>query len=158
MKDINGSVNEYEKLTEMPGVVSVFPNSKRKLHTTHSWNFMGLLGDETMEIPGFSTANQVNVVVGFIDTGGLPSSSCFLFAHIPPFIYFYTIKRPIENALFIYWSSAAVFQASVSTYSFFSLSFLFYFLQEYKIECEPFGCKHSFRFVYISRHLFAHEL
>lgn len=55
--------------TEMPGVVSVFPNTKRNLHTTHSWDFMGLSEDETMEIPGFSTKNQVNVIIGFIDTG-----------------------------------------------------------------------------------------
>lgn len=55
--------------TEMPGVVSVFPNCKRKLHTTHSWDFMGLLNDETMEVLGYSPKNQVNVVVGFIDTG-----------------------------------------------------------------------------------------
>lgn len=55
--------------TEMRGVVSVFPNLKRKLHTTHSWDFMGLVGEETMEIPGYSTKNQVNVIIGFIDTG-----------------------------------------------------------------------------------------
>lgn len=53
----------------MPGVVSVFPNKKRSLHTTHSWDFMGLNGEETMEIPGYSTKNQVNVIIGFIDTG-----------------------------------------------------------------------------------------
>ena len=55
--------------TEMPGVVSVFPNTKRSLHTTHSWDFMGLINEETMEIPGYSTKNQVNVIIGFIDTG-----------------------------------------------------------------------------------------
>jgi hypothetical protein len=53
----------------MPGVVSVFPNSKRKLHTTHSWDFMGLLDDETMENKGYSTKNQANVIIGLIDTG-----------------------------------------------------------------------------------------
>lgn len=53
----------------MPGVVSVFPNLKRRLHTTHSWDFMGLVGEETMEIPGYSTKNQENVIIGFIDTG-----------------------------------------------------------------------------------------
>lgn len=54
---------------EMPGVVSVFPNEKRSLHTTHSWDFMGLSVDEEMEIPGFATKNQENVIIGFIDTG-----------------------------------------------------------------------------------------
>lgn len=53
----------------MPGVVSVFPNTRRILHTTHSWDFMGLVSEETMEIPGYSTKNQVNVIIGFIDTG-----------------------------------------------------------------------------------------
>lgn len=55
----------------MPGVVSVFPNRKRTLHTTHSWDFMGLSSHERMEIPGFSTKSQVNVIIGFIDTGNL---------------------------------------------------------------------------------------
>lgn len=55
---------------EMPGVVSVFPNSKRKLHTTHSWDFMGLVDDNTMgKNMGYSTKNQANVIIGFIDTG-----------------------------------------------------------------------------------------
>jgi len=53
----------------MPGVVSVFPNSKRKLHTTHSWDFIGLLDNESMEIHGHSTKNQENIIIGFIDTG-----------------------------------------------------------------------------------------
>lgn len=59
----------WKSLTAMPGVVSVFPNSKRRLHTTHSWDFMGLEGEEAMEIPGYSTKNQENVIIGFIDTG-----------------------------------------------------------------------------------------
>lgn len=72
------------EISKMPGVVSVFPNSKRRLHTTHSWDFMGLLGEETMEIPGYSTKNQVNVIVGFIDTGIWPESPSFSDATMPP--------------------------------------------------------------------------
>jgi hypothetical protein len=53
----------------MAGVVSVFPNSKRKLHTTHSWDFMGVLDDQTMETLGYSITNQENIIIGFIDTG-----------------------------------------------------------------------------------------
>lgn len=56
-------------LAEMPGVVTVFPNEMRRLHTTRSWDFLGLQTDEETEIPGFSTKNQDNVIVGFIDTG-----------------------------------------------------------------------------------------
>lgn len=53
----------------MPGVVSVLPNLKRKLHTTHSWDFMGLHTNEGLEITGYSTKDQENVIIGFIDTG-----------------------------------------------------------------------------------------
>ncbi|CAN6440687.1 unnamed protein product [Victoria cruziana] len=71
-------------LSNMPGVVSVFPNQKRKLHTTHSWDFMGLLSDEAMEVPGFNTRNQDNVIVGFIDTGLWPESPSFSDSQMPP--------------------------------------------------------------------------
>ncbi|XP_052196829.1 subtilisin-like serine-protease S [Diospyros lotus] len=76
--------NQASEIAKMPGVVSVFPNQKRRLHTTHSWDFMGLLGEETMEIPGFSTKNQVNVIMGFIDTGIWPESPSFSDARMPP--------------------------------------------------------------------------
>lgn len=76
--------NQALEIAKMPGVASVFPNLKRKLHTTHSWDFMGLVGEETMEIPGYSTKNQVNVIIGFIDTGIWPESPSFIDDHIPP--------------------------------------------------------------------------
>uniref|UniRef100_A0A2N9J6X7 Subtilisin-like protease fibronectin type-III domain-containing protein n=1 Tax=Fagus sylvatica TaxID=28930 RepID=A0A2N9J6X7_FAGSY len=76
--------NQASQISKMAGVVSVFPNLKRRLHTTHSWDFMGLLGEETMEIPGYSTKNQVDVIVGFIDTGIWPESSSFSDADMPP--------------------------------------------------------------------------
>ncbi|TKY70215.1 Subtilisin protease SBT5.3 [Spatholobus suberectus] len=72
------------QISKMPGVVSVFPNSKRKLHTTHSWDFMGLLDDESMEIEGYSTKNQENIVIGFIDTGIWPESPSFRDTDMPP--------------------------------------------------------------------------
>lgn len=75
---------QASEIAKMPGVVSVFPNTKRKLHTTHSWDFMGLVGEETMEIPGYSTKNQVNVIVGFIDTGIWPESPSFSDEGMPP--------------------------------------------------------------------------
>ncbi|CAN4080409.1 unnamed protein product [Withania somnifera] len=75
---------QASEISKMPGVVSVFPNTKRILHTTRSWDFMGLSGDETMEIPGFSTKNQVNVIIGFIDTGIWPESPSFSDTNMPP--------------------------------------------------------------------------
>ncbi|KAI8020597.1 Subtilisin-like protease SBT3.9 [Camellia lanceoleosa] len=76
--------DQASQLAEMPGVVSVFRNNRRRLHTTHSWDFMGLVGEETMEIPGYSTKNQVNVVIGFIDTGIWPECPSFSDAGMPP--------------------------------------------------------------------------
>ncbi|XP_010270603.1 PREDICTED: subtilisin-like protease SBT5.3 [Nelumbo nucifera] len=72
------------EISRMPGVVSVFPNLKRTLHTTHSWDFMGLVSDEEMEIPGYSTKNQENVIIGFIDTGIWPESPSFSDYDMPP--------------------------------------------------------------------------
>ncbi|XP_024978675.1 subtilisin-like protease SBT3.9 [Cynara cardunculus var. scolymus] len=72
------------QIAEMPGVVSVFENKIRRLHTTHSWDFIGLAGEETMEIPGFSTKDQVNVIIGFIDTGIWPESASFSDTDMPP--------------------------------------------------------------------------
>ncbi|KAF6174233.1 hypothetical protein GIB67_033765, partial [Kingdonia uniflora] len=72
------------EMARIPGVVSVFPNSKRKLHTTRSWDFMGLVKDEAMEIPGYSTKNQENVIIGFIDTGIWPESPSFTDRGMPP--------------------------------------------------------------------------
>ncbi|GAU28082.1 hypothetical protein TSUD_223230, partial [Trifolium subterraneum] len=72
------------QISKMPGVVSVFPNSKRKLHTTHSWDFMGLLDDETMKNKGYSTKNQANVIIGLIDTGIWPESPSFRDTDMPP--------------------------------------------------------------------------
>ncbi|XP_038971936.1 subtilisin-like serine-protease S isoform X2 [Phoenix dactylifera] len=71
-------------IAAMPSVVSVFPNLKRSLHTTHSWDFMGLATNEAMEIPGFSTKNQENVIIGFIDTGIWPESPSFSDHGMPP--------------------------------------------------------------------------
>ncbi|RZC62865.1 hypothetical protein C5167_024629 [Papaver somniferum] len=72
------------EIARMPGVVSVFRNSKRLLHTTHSWDYMGILDDESMEIPGYSTKNQENIIIGFIDTGIWPESPSFSDHGMPP--------------------------------------------------------------------------
>ncbi|XP_024024475.1 subtilisin-like protease SBT3.5 [Morus notabilis] len=76
--------DQVSQISKMPGVVSVFPNCKRVLHTTHSWDFMGLLDDDTMEVLGYDTKNQVNIVVGFIDTGIWPESPSFSDVGMPP--------------------------------------------------------------------------
>ncbi|KAK7262797.1 hypothetical protein RJT34_30378 [Clitoria ternatea] len=77
------SDEQASQISKMPGVVSVFPNSKRKLHTTHSWDFMGLLDDQTMETLGYSIKNQENIIIGFIDTGIWPESPSFSDTDMP---------------------------------------------------------------------------
>ncbi|XP_062178949.1 subtilisin-like serine-protease S isoform X1 [Phragmites australis] len=78
------SKEQAMKLAEMPGVVSVFPNTKRNLHTTHSWDFMGLSTNAEAGVPGLYTKNQENVIVGFIDTGIWPESPSFSDHGMPP--------------------------------------------------------------------------
>ncbi|KAJ8499453.1 hypothetical protein OPV22_010005 [Ensete ventricosum] len=78
------SKEQASRVADMPGVVSVLPNLKRNLHTTRSWDFIGLGTNEEMEIPGFSTKNQENVIIGFIDTGIWPESPSFSDAGMPP--------------------------------------------------------------------------
>ncbi|KAI3921837.1 hypothetical protein MKX01_005526, partial [Papaver californicum] len=62
----------------------VFPNSKRSLHTTHSWDFMGLDKNEAMEISDYSTKNQENVIIGFINSGIWSESPSFSDRNMPP--------------------------------------------------------------------------
>lgn len=54
-----------------PKVISVFENKGRKLHTTHSWNFLGVEND--VGIPSNSIWNDAkfgeDVIVANIDTG-----------------------------------------------------------------------------------------
>ncbi|CAH9124269.1 unnamed protein product, partial [Cuscuta epithymum] len=75
--------DQATEIAKMPAVVYVFPNAKRILHTTRSWDFLGLGVQETMEVPSFSTENQVNVIIGFSDTGIWPESPSFSDADMP---------------------------------------------------------------------------
>ncbi|XP_022957253.1 cucumisin-like [Cucurbita moschata] len=63
---------EAQKIALKEGVVSVFPNEKKHVHTTRSWDFMGF----THNVP---RVNQVesNIVVGVLDTGIWPESPSF---------------------------------------------------------------------------------
>ncbi|KAK7826153.1 subtilisin-like protease sbt4.3 [Quercus suber] len=63
---------ERQKLASKKEVVSVFPSKTYHLHTTRSWDFIGLSG--TVER---NAAAESNVIVGFIDTGIWPESESF---------------------------------------------------------------------------------
>ncbi|XWS65923.1 hypothetical protein CRYUN_Cryun05aG0155500 [Craigia yunnanensis] len=62
---------EARKMAGMSGVVSVFPNEKRNLHTTRSWDFMGF--SEQVE----RAASESDVIIGVLDTGIWPESESF---------------------------------------------------------------------------------
>ncbi|KAF2318966.1 hypothetical protein GH714_012013 [Hevea brasiliensis] len=55
----------------MEGVVSVFPNEMKKLHTTRSWDFMGFSQQAKR------TNLESDIIVGMIDTGIWPESQSF---------------------------------------------------------------------------------
>ncbi|KAJ4833014.1 hypothetical protein Tsubulata_001699 [Turnera subulata] len=70
---------EAEELAKHPGVVSVFPNRARRLHTTRSWSFMGVERDGL--IPASSIWKKArfgeDVIIGNLDTGVWPESKSF---------------------------------------------------------------------------------
>ncbi|KAL6327029.1 hypothetical protein AAG906_013507 [Vitis piasezkii] len=75
-KSFNGFVaeltkEEMKRLSAMKGVVSVFPNEKKQLLTTRSWDFMGF--------PQKATRNttESDIVVGVLDSGIWPESASF---------------------------------------------------------------------------------
>ncbi|CAA3000491.1 cucumisin-like [Olea europaea subsp. europaea] len=75
-KSFNGFVakmteEEKEKIASMDTVVSIFPNTKKKLHTTRSWDFMGFPQDVER------TKMESDVIVGILDTGIWPESESF---------------------------------------------------------------------------------
>ncbi|CAN1276663.1 Subtilisin-like protease SBT4.15 [Linum perenne] len=59
--------NEAHKLRGNPSVVSVFPDTKRKLTTTRTWDFLGMTLDVNRNIPV-----ETDIIVGMLDTGIRP--------------------------------------------------------------------------------------
>ncbi|KAL2343503.1 hypothetical protein Fmac_004788 [Flemingia macrophylla] len=68
--------HQAEAITKFPGVVSVIPNGIHKLHTTRSWDFMGI--HHTTSKSAFSDSNLgEGTIIGVIDTGIWPESPSF---------------------------------------------------------------------------------
>ncbi|XP_047320474.1 cucumisin-like [Impatiens glandulifera] len=63
---------ESKKIASMDAVVSVFPNGKKKLHTTRSWDFLGFPDNVTRSVGGES-----DIIIGMLDTGIWPESHSF---------------------------------------------------------------------------------
>ncbi|KAL0542432.1 hypothetical protein IC582_022541 [Cucumis melo] len=64
---------EAKKVSEMEGVISVFPNEELQLHTTRSWDFMGF-SEQVERVPSVES----DIIVGVFDTGIWPESPSFL--------------------------------------------------------------------------------
>ncbi|KAG8094768.1 hypothetical protein GUJ93_ZPchr0012g20915 [Zizania palustris] len=84
-KNINGFAASLEPeeaaaVAEQPGVVSVFPNRGRRLHTTRSWQFMGLERPDGA-VPPWSAWEVArygeDAIIGNIDSGVWPESLSF---------------------------------------------------------------------------------
>lgn len=54
-----------------PDVVSIFPNKRRKLHTTRSWGFMGLEDDGVIRLSSIWEKARFgeDTIIGNLDTG-----------------------------------------------------------------------------------------
>jgi len=83
-RNINGfaAVLDEEQAAEIakhPEVVSIFPNNAKKLHTTRSWNFLGL--ERNGVVPTGSIWNKArfgeDTIIGNLDTGVWPESESF---------------------------------------------------------------------------------
>lgn len=57
------------RCTGMEGVVSVFESKVLELHTTRSWDFMGLTLNRDAAVPSFPHIYGDDVIVGILDTG-----------------------------------------------------------------------------------------
>ncbi|CAL5023379.1 unnamed protein product [Urochloa decumbens] len=83
-KHINGFAANLDAATaaeiaRQPGVISVFPNRGRQLHTTRSWQFLGLAGPGGVPHGGAWRKAKfgADTIIGNFDTGVWPESESF---------------------------------------------------------------------------------
>ncbi|XP_065875225.1 subtilisin-like protease SBT5.3 [Euphorbia lathyris] len=81
-KSINGfaaylKTDQVEELRKNARVKSIFLNKKYKLHTTRSWNFLGLENNGASSSFWQSTKFGEDVIIGSLDTGVWPESASF---------------------------------------------------------------------------------
>ncbi|EEF43472.1 Cucumisin precursor, putative [Ricinus communis] len=64
------------KIAEFPGVIQVIPNRIHKLHTTRSWEFIGLNHHSSKNLLAQSNMGE-GTIIGVIDSGIWPESKSF---------------------------------------------------------------------------------
>ncbi|KAF3321456.1 Subtilisin-like protease SBT5.3 [Carex littledalei] len=59
------------RISKLPGVVSVFPSRKHELHTTRSWQFLGLESDGNVNSNSLwsKAGHGKDTIIGNLDTG-----------------------------------------------------------------------------------------
>ncbi|XP_031491374.1 subtilisin-like protease SBT5.3 [Nymphaea colorata] len=70
---------EVAEIAKGPGVVSVFPNRRYSLHTTRTWQFLGL-EENGLTLPGSAWEKATygeDVIIANLDTGVWPESESF---------------------------------------------------------------------------------
>ncbi|KAI5605936.1 hypothetical protein BDE02_01G386500 [Populus trichocarpa] len=68
--------SQAAEIAEFPGVVQVIPNGIHKLHTTRSWEFIGLKHHSPQNLLTQSNMGQ-GTIIGVIDSGVWPESKSF---------------------------------------------------------------------------------
>ncbi|XP_043694437.1 subtilisin-like protease SBT3.6 [Telopea speciosissima] len=72
------SDSQAKAVADMPGVVRVFPNRIYKLHTTRSWDYLGLNPHDQHQSNLSSESNMgEGTIIGVIDSGIWPESESF---------------------------------------------------------------------------------
>ncbi|XP_051194572.1 subtilisin-like protease SBT3.8 [Lolium perenne] len=71
--------SQAEALTKFPEVITVKPNTFHELHTTRSWDFLGLDNYQPPQQPGLLQKAKYgeDIIVGVIDSGIWPESRSF---------------------------------------------------------------------------------
>ncbi|XP_039013180.1 subtilisin-like protease SBT3.5 isoform X1 [Hibiscus syriacus] len=68
--------SQAKEIEAFPGVIQVIPNHIRKLHTTRSWEFMGLNDHSSENLLSRSNMGE-GIIIGVIDSGVWPESGSF---------------------------------------------------------------------------------
>ncbi|KAL5583134.1 hypothetical protein UlMin_015576 [Ulmus minor] len=67
---------QAQQLAESDGVVSVFKSKTKRLHTTHSWDFLAAI-DSEHHFSHFPVDSKYSTIVGVVDSGVWPESASF---------------------------------------------------------------------------------